>query len=569
MMNQVELDELIDEFQDLNEREACELLDELGRDLPEIPESAYRDENLVPGCQSRVWLVNRLADTQPPRVEIQVDSDAFVVKGLAYVVLQMYDSRTPQEVLDVDYVRAFDRMGLGRLILPQRKNGLYSMVKQIRRFAADALGSKLPDDDLVPGTKVKTDAVFPTRQIENIVEEFPILRRPLPSGKRPVFLDSGASAQKPNCVIEKEREVEEQYYANAYRGRYAFGQRVDDEIEATRSKVAALIGAQRTDEILFTSGTTMSINIVAASWGRKFLQPGDEVVVTEMEHHANFVPWQAVAQQCGAQLRILPIDASGRLDPATFDSMINDRTALVAVSSMSNVLGTINPIDELSERAHECGALLMVDAAQSVPHAAVDVSKSNIDFLAFSGHKLYGPSGVGVLYAKRALLQSMDPFLYGGHMIETVGRERSTWAQPPAKFEAGTLAIVQIIGLGAAVDFVNSIGYEAIHAHEHAVLLAAHDRLGQIPGLKIHGPQPEHKGSIVSFTIDGISTEDLAFRLDESGVFTRHGHHCAMVLHETLGVPATTRASFGVYNALSDVESLARALELAVDDLKR
>ncbi len=232
------VDELIDEFAHFDEREACQYLDELGRELPELPESVYVDEHLVPGCQSRVWLVNRLSETDPPKVEIQVDSDAFVVKGLAYVVLQMYDSRTPQEILDVDYASVFDRMGLGRLILPQRKNGLYSMVRRIRTFAAAAIGAEL-DDDPRPGTAVKATDVAITRSIEGIAAEFPVLNQTLPGGKRPVFLDSGASAQKPACVIAKEREVEEQYYANAFRGRYYFGQRVDDEIEAVRSKVAA------------------------------------------------------------------------------------------------------------------------------------------------------------------------------------------------------------------------------------------------------------------------------------------------------------------------------------------
>lgn len=567
-MNQAELDELIEEFQDLDEREACQLLDELGRELPEIPQSVYADEHLVPGCQSRVWLVNHLTDTEPRRLEIQVDSDAFVVKGLSYVTLQMYGGKTPQEVLDVDYVATFDRMGLGRLILPQRKNGLYSMVKRIRNFAANAIGSAAADD-MVPGVAVVATIPQPTRNIENIASEFPILQRALPDGQRPVFLDSGASAQKPKCVIDKQREVEEQYYANAFRGRYYFGQRVDDEIEATRSRVAALIGAQRTDEIVFTSGTTAAINLVATSWGRANLNPGDEVVITEMEHHANFVPWQAIAAERGATLRILPISDDGMLEPSEWNSIINEKTAIVAITSMSNVLGTLTPVDKIVQHAHSHGAIVFVDAAQSIPHAAVDVTKSDIDFLVFSGHKIYGPSGVGVLYGKHTHLTAMDPIMFGGHMIERVGRDSSTWAQPPAKFEAGTPPIVPVVGLGAAIDFLNSIGYEAIDKHERKLTAAAHERLEKIPGLKIYGPELSQKGAIVSFTIDGVSTEDLAHRLDEKGIFTRHGHHCAMVLHERLGVPATTRASFGVYNTLADIEALAAAIEYATKQIKR
>ena len=537
-------------LEDLDEREACELLDELGREIPKIPQSVYVDSNLVPGCQSRVWVENQLVGN-PPTVKIHADSDAFVVKGLIYIVLQMFDGRSPQEIVSTDYVRSFDQMGIGRLILPQRKNGLFSLVKTIRRFAADAVG----ETELVEPVPQSAPAPLlpPSRSIESVVTEFPILENRLPTGSMPVFLDSGASAQRPRCVIEKMREVQEEYYANAFRGKYYFGQRVDDEIETSRAKVASLIGAARSDEIAFTSGTTMSINLVASAWGSKFLKPGDEVVVTELEHHANFVPWQVLAKRQGATLRFVSINDCGELDHESIQETINDRTAIVAVSSMSNVLGTVTPIKEIVRKAHSHGALVLVDAAQSVPHAQVDVSDTDVDFLAFSAHKLYGPSGVGILYGKHSLLSAMDPFLYGGHMIQTVGRETSTWADPPAKFEAGTLPIVPMIGLGTAVDFVCSVGYDAIAAHERRLLEAAHQRLSSIPGLRIYGPKPDKKGAIVSFTIDGISSEDLAIRLNDRGVFTRHGHHCAMILHERLGVAATTRASFAMYNTASDV----------------
>ncbi len=560
-MSQAVVDELVSEFAHLDEREACQLLDELGRELPEIPPSIYADENLVPGCQSRVWLVAQLNDDQPPTISIQADSDAFVVKGLIYVVLRMYDARTPQEVLDVDYVSIFDRLGLGRLILPQRKNGLYSMVKKIRHFASQALGVTVDDSASTIDVKAKRKRTpHPTRAIEGIATEFPVLNRVLPSGHRPVFLDSGASAQKPQVVIDKEREVEEHYYANAFRGRYYFGQRVDDEIEQSREKVAGLIGAARSDEIVFTAGATMSINMVAFGWGRKHLQAGDEIVITEMEHHANMVPWQAIARQVGARLRLIPVTRDGLLDADAMQSLISDRTALVAVTSMSNVLGTINPMDRLVARAHEHGAVVLVDAAQSVPHMPTDVGESQVDFLVFSGHKLYGPSGVGVLYGRHERLREMDPFVYGGHMIQRVERQSSTWAEAPAKFEAGTPPIVQIIGLGAAVDWIQSVGLEAIAQHEHELLIAMQQRLAEIPGLTIFGPEVSQKGAIVSFAVDGVSSEDLARRLDERGICTRHGHHCAMVLHERLGVPATTRASLGVYNTMEDVEALAGAL---------
>lgn len=557
------IEDLVEEFADLDEREACELLDELGRQIPEIPESVYVDTNLVPGCQSRVWVRNSMKGDKT--VQIEADSDAFVVKGLIYVVLEMYRNRTPQEILDIDYAATFDRMGVGKLILPQRKNGLYSLVKTIRHFCASVTGQSPAESD----AHVRVPAwPSPSRDIAEIAKEFPVLQKPLPTGRLPIFLDSGASAQKPQIVIDKMIEVQSEYYANAFRGKYYFGQRIDDEIESARGKVASLLNAARTDEIVFTAGTTMSINIVAQAWGRQFLKEGDEIVVTEMEHHANFVPWQAIARECGATFRIIPIDAEGVLDQAAIAETISDRTAIVAVTSMSNVLGTINPVEQIIKLAHERGAVVLVDAAQSVPHMATDVRSLDADFLAFSGHKLYGPSGVGVLYGKRELLQRMNPFLFGGHMIQTVGREASTWADPPAKFEAGTMPIAPIIGLGSAVDFVASIGFEAIHQLEQELLHAAHRRLEQIPGLKIHGPSVHQKGAIVSFTIEGISTEDLARKLDNHNICTRHGHHCAMVLHQRLGVPATTRASFGIYNSVDDVEQLATAIEDAVASLQ-
>lgn len=559
------IEDLIEDFEGLDEREACEMLEEMGREIPKIPESVKVDANLVPGCQSRVWVENQLSDTEPATVNIHADSDAFVVKGLIYVVLSMYQDRTPQQILDTDFVQIFDEIGVGKLILPQRKNGLYSLVKTIRHFCAESLGESVPD--MATNSQV-AEFPRPSRSVDGIVSEFPILQRPLPSGSRPVFLDSGASAQKPQSVIDKMQQVQHEYYANAFRGKYYFGQRVDDEIVATRARVASLLGAHRAEEIIFTSGTTMSINLVAHSWGRKFLQPGDEVIITEMEHHANFVPWQALAKERGATLKIIPIRNDGTLDMEAMDELITDRTSIVAVCSMSNVLGTLNPIKAITSKAHAHGALVLVDAAQSIPHARPNVSELDIDFLTFSGHKLYGPSGIGVLYGKRHLLEAMDPFMYGGHMIQQVGREVSTWSDPPSKFEAGTMPIVEIIGLGAAIDFVASVGYEAIHQLEKHLITAAHEQLLSIPDLTIYGPEIGHKGAIASFTIGGVSAEDLAIRLDDRGICTRHGHHCAMVLHERLGVPATTRASFGIYNTLDDVERLASAVGQAASQLR-
>ena len=409
--------------------------------------------------------------------------------------------------------------------------------------------------------------------VDAIRKDFPILNRPLENGRHrkgqlPVFLDSAASAQKPSCVMDREREVQERYFANAYRGVYYFGAKVDEELESTRTKVAAFIGAESSNDIVFTSGTTMSINLVARAWGGKFLQPGDEVLLTEMEHHANIVPWQMICAERGATVRWLPINERRELAMDRLDEFLSSRTKLVAVSGMSNMLGTVNPIAEITQRAHSVGAFVLADAAQSTPHQPLDVQASGVDFAAFSGHKLFGPTGIGVLYGRQTLLKDMNPFLGGGHMIDQVHKDHSTWADPPAKFEAGTIPIVQAIALSAAIDYVQAIGFEKIHAYESHLLKRAHERLSQIPGLTIHGPAIESKGAICSFTIDGAHPEDLANLLDVKGVFVRHGHHCTMPLHHVLGISASVRASFSIYNTESEIDRLVDALEFALERVR-
>lgn len=404
--------------------------------------------------------------------------------------------------------------------------------------------------------------------VESIRADFPILHKPLPKGVPLVYLDNAASAQKPSVVIEREREVYENFYANAYRGVYRFGAKVDEEFEATREKTRQLLQAESTDEIIFTSGSTSAINLVAAGWGRRHLRQGDEILLSILEHHANLVPWQQVAKQTGAECRFLPLTPDGQLDLGQLDQFLTRRTRLVAVTGMSNVLGTIPPVTEIARRAHEVGALLLVDGAQSVPHAPASVVELGADFLCFSGHKLYGPSGIGVLYGRRELLQAMDPLMFGGHMISQVTCELSTWADLPAKFEAGTPPIAQAIALGAAIDYVQSIGFAAIKNHEAQLLDYAWKRLQEIPGLHIHGPQPDQRGAIVSFSIDRAHPEDLAQLLDRRGVFVRHGHHCTMPLHDWLKAPATVRASFAVYNTLAEVDALVDAIHFALQRLR-
>jgi len=404
--------------------------------------------------------------------------------------------------------------------------------------------------------------------IDHIRSQFPILHRPLAKGVRLAYLDTGATAQKPQCVIDKESEVYETCYANAYRGVYRFGAIVDEQLEATRARVATFIGAESPDEVIFTSGCTMSLNLVAMTWARAFVHAGDEILLNEMEHHANLVPWQMVAQERGAVLKFIPLTSDGQLDLSQLDSVLTSRCKLVAVTGMSNMLGTINPVSVLAARAHAVGAIIVVDGAQSVPHLPVNVRESGIDFLAFSGHKMYGPSGVGILYGRRELLEAMPPFLGGGRMINKEYTTYSTWSAPPAKFEAGTPPIAQAIALGTAVEWVEQVGLPAAHEYEQGLTQRAWDALLQIPGMQIHGPAPHLRGGILSFTLAGAHPEDLAQLLDRKGVFVRHGHHCTMPLHDKLGVSATVRASFGVYTNDEDISQLIQAIHFAREKLR-
>lgn len=409
-----------------------------------------------------------------------------------------------------------------------------------------------------------TQAVLkPMFDVAAVRQDFPILSRFVRENTPLVYLDNAATTQKPRAVIDKVTECYEQYNANVHRGVHNLGERITEELEGAREKVRALIGADEVEEIIFTSGTTMSINLVSNAWGRRFLNAGDELLLNEMEHHANLVPWQQIARERGAKLRFIPLTADGRLDLTALDDVLTDRTKLVAVTGMSNVLGTINPIREIAAKAHARGALILVDGAQSVPHGPINVNDPAIDFLAFSAHKLYGPTGVGVLYGRRRLLERMDPFLCGGNMIRRVRKESSDFADLPAKFEAGTLPIVQAIGLGASIDYVHSIGFDAIAAQEQALTARAYRQLSEIEGLQILGPGLEHRGSIISFTIDGLHPHDLSELLDRKGVAVRAGHHCTMPLHDLLQIAASTRASFAFYNTPEEIDVLCEAIHYA------
>lgn len=391
--------------------------------------------------------------------------------------------------------------------------------------------------------------------------DFPILSRPI-RGKRLAYLDNGATTQKPDVVIEAERRFYRESNANIHRGVHWLSEHATDLYEAARERVRSFVNATRVEEIVFTRGTTESINLVAQSWARNALRPGDEILLSGMEHHSNIVPWQFVCEQTGAVLRVVPVTDAGELDLAAFDELLGPRTRLLAIAHVSNALGTVNPVAALIRRAHAVGARVLVDGAQAVAHLAVDVRALGCDFYVFSGHKLYGPTGIGALYARHELLQAMPPWQGGGSMIETVSFERTTFADVPQRFEAGTPNIAGAVALGAAIDYVLAIGLERIAAHEHALLAQATAAVQALPGLRVIGTAAD-KASILSFVVEGIHPHDLGTILDADGVAIRAGHHCAMPLMTRFGIPGTARASFALYNSEADVAALVAGLRKA------
>ncbi len=398
--------------------------------------------------------------------------------------------------------------------------------------------------------------------IVTLRREFPILNQAV-NGKTLAFLDSAASSQKPRRVIDCLEDYYRRYNANVHRGIYRLSEEATFAFERARGKVARFINARSQREIVFVRNTTEAINLVARSWGDANLREGDRILLSIMEHHSNLVPWQMLAQRTGAKLEFLPIDGEGRLALDNLDAQL-EGVRLVAITQQSNVLGTINPVAEIAQRAHAVGALVLVDGAQSVPHMPVDVQALDIDFLAFSGHKMCGPTGIGVLWGRRAILEQMPPFLGGGSMIKVVGLYESTYADIPARFEAGTPAIAEAIALGEAVDFLQEIGMDRIYAHERDLLGYALERLTEVEGLRVYGPTTtEMRGGAVSFTLEGVHPHDVAAVLDGEGIAVRAGHHCAQPLHAHYDIPATTRASFYLYNIPEEIDRLVAALHKA------
>jgi len=399
--------------------------------------------------------------------------------------------------------------------------------------------------------------------VEAIRQDFPILHQTA-HGHPLVYLDSAASSQKPLAVIDALDQYYKEYNANVHRGIYDLSERASEAYEQARKKVARFINAKSWRELIFTRNATESLNLIAYTWGLTNIKAGDTIITTQMEHHANLIPWLQLARQTGAKLAYIPITAEGILDMAAFTQMLDSSVKLVAFNLMSNVLGTINPAREIIDQAHAVGAVVVVDGAQSVPHMPTDVQDLDCDFLAFSGHKMLAPTGIGVLWGKRALLNEMPPFMTGGDMIKHVSYDDAEWNSLPWKFEAGTPAIAQAIGLGYAVDYLNNIGMAEIRAHEKEITAYALQRLSQVEGLRILGPlDPEVRGGAVTFTFGDIHPHDLASLLNQHNIAIRAGHHCAQPLHDKLGISASARASFYIYNKPQEVDQLAEALDKA------
>lgn len=405
----------------------------------------------------------------------------------------------------------------------------------------------------------KLKLVQPPLDLASVRRDFPTLHQEV-RGKPLVYLDNAASSQKPKSVIEAVQHFYEKDYSNIHRGVHSLSERATIAYESARGEIASFLNAKSEKEIVFVRGATEAINLVAMSWGRKFLQAGDEVLISHMEHHANIVPWQLLSEQIGIKLKVIPITEAGELDLLAFEKLLSSKPKLLALVHTSNTLGTINPVKKLIQKAHALEVPVLLDGAQAVPHEAVDLQDLDVDFYVLSGHKLFAPTGIGVLYAKQAILESMPPYQGGGDMILTVSFEGSTYNEVPHKFEAGTPNIAGVIGLGEACRYLKALGMDKIKAYEAELLTKATQALQSIPGLKIHG-QAADKASVISFTLGEIHPHDIGTLLDNEGVAVRTGHHCTMPLMQRLGVPATARASFAFYNTVEEIEILVKALE--------
>ncbi len=564
-----ELTELQEELDDLESSEdRIQFLIELGQSLPHFSEEYCTEEFRVVGCQSMVWIV---PNWDGKLFHFSASSDAPMVRGLVAVLMSAYSAKSPAEIAAFPIEKVLDGMHLRSFLSPLRSNGLHSMIKRIRAYAESKQPLSIPTTDAIAfasSSNIK-DLGPILKRIEQVRADFPILQQKNQDGLSIAYLDNAASSQRPQSVIDSISRVFEEHYANVHRSGHAWAVRTTEGVEASRAAVRRFINATKTEEVIFTSGATASVNLIAQAWGDANVGPGDEILLTEMEHHSNIVPWQQLCQRKGCKIRWIPIRSDYTLDVEQCESLLSPRTKLVSFTAVSNVLGTINPVKQLVHLAHRVGALVVVDAAQATPHGAINVRDWDADFVVFSGHKMLASTGVGVCYGKQAILESMPAWQGGGSMIKSVTFDGFSLADIPHKFEAGTPAIAEIISMKPAIEYLESIGHERLMEHEHLLVGQAMQGLLKIDGLRVYSPSLESKSGLVSFAVDGIHGEEIARVLDGRGVAIRVGHHCAMPLHSRLGVSVTCRASFYLYNTLDEANRLVESVSHAVKILRR
>jgi len=562
-------EDLQDEFLDLdNSEDRIQFLIELGQSLPDFPSDYATEEFRVVGCQSMVWIV---PNWDGERLSFAASSDAPMVRGLVAVLMSVYSGKTPTEISDYPIESFLEKLHLKSFLSPLRSNGLHSMIRRVKDYAMSkqiASGS-YREPVRVTSASLSVDLGKLSDRMDSIRADFPILASTNESGISIAYLDNAATSQRPKSVIDSMTDVFNQHYANVHRSGHEWASRTTERLEASRQAVRRFINASTSEEVLFTAGATASVNLVANSWGEANLGHGDEILLSEMEHHSNIIPWQQLCARKGCTIRWVPICPDFTLDELAFDRLLTNKTKLVAVTAVSNVLGTILPVERLVAKAHAVGAKVLVDAAQAVPHGSIDVQAWDADFVVFSGHKMLASSGVGVCYGKKALLESMPAWQGGGSMIKLVTFDGFSLADLPHKFEAGTPAIAEIISMKPAVEYLEAIGHMRLMEHERALVARAEEGLRAIQGVRIYSPALAFKSGVLSFSIDGIHGEEIAKVLDGRGIAIRVGHHCAMPLHSRLGVSVTCRASFYLYNTLDEVDRFVQSVEHAKRILSR
>ena len=562
-------EDLQDEFLDLdNSEDRIQFLIELGQSLPDFPSDYATEEFRVVGCQSMVWIV---PNWDGERFSFVASSDAPMVRGLVAVLMSVYSGKTPTEISDYPIESFLEKLHLKSFLSPLRSNGLHSMIRRVKDYAMSkqiASGS-YREPVRVTSASLSVDLGKLSDRMDSIRADFPILASTNESGISIAYLDNAATSQRPKSVIDSLTDVFNQHYANVHRSGHEWASRTTERLEASRQAVRRFINASTSEEVLFTAGATASVNLVANSWGEANLGHGDEILLSEMEHHSNIIPWQQLCARKGCTIRWVPICPDFTMDELAFDRLLTNKTKLVAVTAVSNVLGTILPVERLVAKAHAVGAKVLVDAAQAVPHGSIDVQAWDADFVVFSGHKMLASSGVGVCYGKKALLESMPAWQGGGSMIKSVTFDGFSLADLPHKFEAGTPAIAEIISMKPAVEYLEAIGHMRLMEHERALVARAEEGLRAIQGVRIYSPALELKSGVLSFSIDGIHGEEIAKVLDGRGIAIRVGHHCAMPLHSRLGVSVTCRASFYLYNTLDEVDRFVQSVEHAKQILSR